>query len=89
MGVSEKTKLEMDMGRRRARLNALVDQIHDGEQRLRRAFPRLGINLKIPYPYEHVELQVFVGGGTLVLTTSDPVEEFPTDELVAKLALIA
>jgi hypothetical protein len=89
MGLSGKTKLEMEMGRRRARLNALMDQIHDGELRLRKAFPRLGINLKIPYPYETVELSVFIGGGTLALTTTDPVETFPTDELVTKLALIA
>lgn len=112
-GLNERTKLEMEAGRKAVLLYDKLQKIEDSENLLKNAFPSLVIGATIKPPYTHVTLRArgvddvtwseLDGDGKVYVSNlekygdkwqeelefTEPIWEFPSDHLVAQLALIA
>lgn len=84
----QKTELEQEAGKRALRLHSLLDQINDGTDRLRKAFPKVVIHTDVAHPYEMIRVTVS-RGPDLIFEGYDGIGVYPSEELVAKIALVA
>jgi hypothetical protein len=102
--AEEKRQAEMEAGRKAVVLFSKLEKLNAGTKRLQAIFPSLLIDTVINKPYDHVTMRVrrrFIAPleSPAVLTDAwfepdeieltDPIDGYPTDFLVTKLALIA
>lgn len=79
----------MEIGRRRLKAALLVDQLEQADNVFKKAFPNLAINIVVPHPYNMVRVTAYRDATNIVFEEEHPVDGFPPDHLIAKLALIA
>lgn len=92
----------MEAGRKAVALYTKLERVNEGTKELQRAFPRLLIDTVLNQPYTHVTMRVRNKPpspwdmtaeehdyGITWLDFEDPIDSYPTDHLVAQLALIA
>lgn len=101
----ERRQAEIEVGMRRVKLYGLLENCDRGTQALRAAFPTLTIDVVMNKPYTHVTIRVQPAvklaplDSPAVLTDEElldrevyfdePIEDYPSDHLTTKLALIA
>lgn len=86
---AEQTRMEQQAGRERLRIIAMIDRIDQGTEKLRKTFPSLKIECEIPKPYDMVQVMAWSTNFSERFSELTPVEGYPNDEIVAKLALIS
>ena len=87
LSPEERTKLEMEAGRRQVALYGMLEKVDAGTAKLRYAFPALKIDTVINQPYTHVTIRAGTKHQNIMF--EDLLDDYPSDHLVAKLALIA
>lgn len=102
--VAERTAAELEAGRKATLLYGKLEKVDKETAKLNAAFPRLVIAAVINKPYDHVTVRArpqflapLESKGVLGYNYSskdeaefqDPIDDYPSDYLVAKLALIS
>lgn len=86
---SERTKLEMEAGRKAVALYGILEKLKDSVDRIERNMPTLELHTVINAPYDIVSLIVDHKITKQRIILQEPIKGFPSDMLVTKLALIS
>lgn len=86
---AERTRLEIEVGRKRQKLWAMMEYLDKAHAGLKERFPSVRIDQIIKAPYDHVTLTVQSKATGQSFEIVTPVEGFPSDHCIAQLMLLS